>query len=56
MSDISHKEVSTFFASSRNMKQFIKHCDLWMLMELRDKLNVAINEREIEQENSLTAA
>lgn len=55
MSDISHKEVSTFFASSRNMKQFIKHCDLWMLMELRDKLNVAINEREIEQEKEREA-
>lgn len=55
MSDISHKEVSTFFASSRNMKQFIKHCDLWILMELRDKLNVAINEREIEQEKEREA-
>lgn len=55
MSDISHKDVSTFFTSSRNMKQFIKHCDLWILMDLRDKLNVAINEHEIEQEKEREA-
>lgn len=48
MSEINYKNIATFFSSSRKMKQFIKHCDLPFLIELRDTLDTAIDEREFE--------
>lgn len=55
MSDISYKDVATFFNSTRNMNKFIKNGELSMLIELRDKLNTSISDREIQQKIALEA-
>jgi DNA-binding protein StpA len=55
MSEINYKDIATFFSSSRKMKQFIKHCDLSLLIELRDTLDTAIDERKFEFEKEQEA-
>lgn len=55
MTEINYSDVSTFFSSPRKMKQFIKHCDLSVLIELRDKLDSSINAREYELEKEREA-
>lgn len=52
MSVINYEDIYTYLSYGRNLNQFIKRCDIALLLTLKNKLDVHINAWEIQQKKA----